>query len=150
MLASLFIFSTPTIFTFGIYLFQFTPRSKYVTIPYRYIMINSLSRSHTSLAYAKFLGYAVFFFRSDSLQCVGIPLLWTLIRNHPSVAQKPSVRQTSVTAALRSLFHGVSSLPVQQKELKSGSKHRPLCFKDLRNGKRRWREGEEGRRGQGG
>ena len=36
---------------------------------------------------------------SDSLQCNGIPLLWDLIRNHPSVAQNLSVRQSSVTAA---------------------------------------------------
>ena len=37
-------------------------------------------------------------FGLDSLQCDGIPLVWTLIRNHPSVAQKPSVRQSSVTS----------------------------------------------------
>ena len=39
-------------------------------------------------------------FGSDSLQCDGIPLVWNLIRNHPSVAQNPSVRQSSVTVAL--------------------------------------------------
>ena len=39
-------------------------------------------------------------FGSDFLQCDGIPLVLTLIRSHPSVTQKPSVRQSSVSVAL--------------------------------------------------
>ena len=70
------------------------------------IVMKAVQPKHTVMPQSHYSGVRWDFgvrwgdFESDSLQRDGIPLVWTLIRNHPSVVQKPSVRQSSVAVAI--------------------------------------------------